>query len=642
MRLVTALAAALLSAGLLAGCTSTPAPDDGARLLAARLATGLAAKSLTGVPLDAPGADLTTLLGDLSGVPVTVTVDRLVAPTTSPSPGSASPDSTSPSGAPTATASATLAWVWDLGQGHTWTYTTDVGLERLSGTWTVEWAPTVVEPSLHAGETLAIHSLLATRGDILGGDGQPLVRPRPVVHYGLDKTRVAAAAQVASARRIAAALGIGVASYVQQVRAAGPKAFVEAIVLRLPDAKQVPASYADIPGAVTIGGTLPLAPTKGFAAPILGTVGPATAEIVQASGGAILAGDVVGLSGLQLRYDAQLRGTPGREVQAVDAQGLTRRLYSYQPVAGKPLRLTLDQALQEKAEQILSGVGTGTPPNASALVAIRPSTGAVLAAANGPGTGGQDIATFGQYAPGSTFKVVSSLALLRSGLTPQSRVSCPPTTMVDGKRFKNYDDYPASGLGTITLEEAVANSCNTAFVGQHTRLSGSDLADAAASLGLGVDHDTGFPSYFGQVPAPASETEAAADMIGQGKVLASPLAMATVAASVAAGHTVVPELVDGVQAAATPAKPLTAREDAALKTLMRAVVTEGSGHLLAGLSGQVGAKTGTAEYGTATTGSLPTHAWMIATRGDLAVAVFVETGDSGSGTAGPLLLRFLS
>jgi cell division protein FtsI/penicillin-binding protein 2 len=76
---------------------------------------------------------------------------------------------------------------------------------------------------------------------------------------------------------------------------------------------------------------------------------------------------------------------------------------------------------------------------------------------------------------------------------------------------------------------------------------------------------------------------------------------------------------------------------------MRAVVLEGSGSFLAGLPGEIGAKTGTAEYGEpGPGGALPTHAWMIATRGDLAVAVFVETGESGSRTAGPLLQGFLS
>jgi cell division protein FtsI/penicillin-binding protein 2 len=73
---------------------------------------------------------------------------------------------------------------------------------------------------------------------------------------------------------------------------------------------------------------------------------------------------------------------------------------------------------------------------------------------------------------------------------------------------------------------------------------------------------------------------------------------------------------------------------------MRAVVTEGSGRVLSGLDGPVIAKTGTAEYGTKA--PLRTHAWMIAAQGDLAVAVFVNDGESGSRTAGPLLRTFLS
>jgi cell division protein FtsI/penicillin-binding protein 2 len=198
-------------------------------------------------------------------------------------------------------------------------------------------------------------------------------------------------------------------------------------------------------------------------------------------------------------------------------------------------------------------------------------------------------------------------------------------------------------LGRITLREAVAHSCNTAFIGARDRLDEGVLQDAAESLGLGVDFDLGFPAYFGQVPPPESETEAAADLIGQGTVLASPLTMASVAASVRDGRTVVPHLLEGYAPAADPAEPLTRREAAALRTLMRAVVTEGSGAFLADLTDEVGAKTGTAEYGEpGPDGSLPTHAWMVATTADLAVAVFVADGVSGSRTAGPLLEAFLA
>ena len=87
-----------------------------------------------------------------------------------------------------------------------------------------------------------------------------------------------------------------------------------------------------------------------------------------------------------------------------------------------------------------------------------------------------------------------------------------------------------------------------------------------------------------------------------------------------------------------------ATETTGLRTLLRAVVTEGSGRLLADLPGPPAyAKTGTAEYGDArvSTGSPRTHSWMVAGHGDLAVAVFVNDGSSGSGVAGPILKRFL-
>jgi hypothetical protein len=542
-------------------------------------------------------------------------------------------------------ATATLSWTWKLGD-DAWTYDTKAALKRSDGSWTASFAPSVVEPSLGDGDRLSATTLAAKRGDITGAGGVALVKPRRVERFGLDKSKLSPPQAVAAARRIATVLDISAAPYVKLVKASGPKAFVEAITLRPADARQVPDAFGDIKGALAIGDTLPLAPTREFAAPVLGRVGPATAEIVKDSGGRVQAGDEVGLSGLEQRYDEQLAGVKGLRVDVVRANGDTHQVYVAHPEDGQDLATTLDERLQSRAEQVLAVPDPDNPGPATALVAIKPSTGAILAAASGAGAEGQNIATYGQYAPGSTFKVVSSLALLRAGLTPQSEVSCPPTVDVDGKQFKNYSDYPSSRLGTITLRDAVANSCNTAFISSRGKVGRGDLAGAAASLGAGVDHDLGFPAYFGQVPPPASETEAAADLIGQGKVLASPMTMATVAASVAAGRTVVPYLLDDVRPEAQPDTALSKSEATALRGMMRAVVTEGSGSLLAGLPGSVGAKTGTAEYGSpgedgAAAGALPTHAWMIATQGDLAVAVFVETGESGSQSAGPLLLKFL-
>jgi cell division protein FtsI/penicillin-binding protein 2 len=212
---------------------------------------------------------------------------------------------------------------------------------------------------------------------------------------------------------------------------------------------------------------------------------------------------------------------------------------------------------------------------------------------------------------------------------------------VGGRSFKNYNDYPADKLGTIPLRTAFANSCNTAFISNQGKVSQADLASAAAALGAGVDLDLGFPAYLGSVPTTASDTEHAASMIGQGKVLVSPMDMATVLASAVRGSVVRPKLIDDNPAVAgfpTPDKPLQPAEAQALQTMLGAVVSEGSGAALAA-EGVTAAKTGTAEYGTATPPA--THAWMVAAKGDLAVAVYVETGDSGSKTAGPLLKGFL-
>ncbi len=538
-------------------------------------------------------------------------------------------------------ATATLAWRWAVTTDVSWEYQTTVALAPDGSGWRVDWAPDALAPDLADGDTLGLRTLAPQRGDITGADGAVLVTERPVLRYGLDKTKVEGAQVARSARRIARALDVDPASYVERAEAMGPEAFVEAIVLREDDALDVLPAFRDVPGALAVRDTLPLAPTREFAAALLGRVGPATAEVVEESEGRVVAGDEVGLSGLQARYDEQLRGTAGTAVVARDADDRLRTLFEVAPTDGADLATTLDPVLQQKAEDALATLGDGAP--AAALVAIRPSDGAVLASANGAGAAGADLASTGQYAPGSTFKVVTALALLRSGLRVDDVVSCPATTVVDGRSFKNYDDYPASAVGDITFTQTIAQSCNTALIDNVDRLAEGDLAAAAQALGLGTDHDLGFPVYFGQVPPPETETGAAADMIGQGTVLASPFAMATVAASVAAGRAVLPVLLPEHEVEQVPPwVPLTGAEAGTLRGLMRAVVTTGSGRFLQDVPGEVGAKTGTAEHGEPdASGNLPTHAWMIATRGDLAVAVFVATGVSGSQTAGPVLEEFL-
>lgn len=542
-----------------------------------------------------------------------------------------------------AAASVELTVTWDVGSSaEAWTYATHANLAEVDGEWRARWSPMLLAPDLAAGETLQVHRVQAERADVLGAGDAVLVEPRPVFRIGIDKTRVAAADADAAARQLASMLGMDPDAYAAQVAAAGEKAFVEAIVVREDDPAYDRGALSAVPGVNMLETALPLAPNRAFARPVLGTVGQATAEIVEESDGAVVVGDLAGLSGLQAQFDEQLRGEPGLTVVATAGGAQERELFHTEPVVGEPLRTTLDPGMQQAAEDLVATVAD----SASAVVAIRPSTGDVLAVASGPGGGGVSTATLGLYAPGSTFKVATSLALLRAGLTPDSTVTCPETATVDGRSFRNYPGYPADALGDITLRTAVAESCNTAFLTAADTTPQEALAAAAASLGLVPDADLGFAAALGEVPAEATGgTDHAASMIGQARVQATPLGMATVAASVAAGARVTPRLLLGDAggtgtAAPAPEQPLTAEETEALRSMMRAVVTEGGGDFLQDVPGpEVIAKSGTAQYGSGD--DLQNHAWMIAAQGDLAVAVFVETGDFGSTTSGPLLESFL-
>ncbi|MBT2597313.1 penicillin-binding transpeptidase domain-containing protein [Arthrobacter sp. ISL-72] len=572
------------------------------------------------------------------------------------------------------TATVPLNYSWKVGADE-WKYTVSAELKKSGDKWLTVWKPDLLVPELADGEVLGTAIEAPQRAEILGVGDAKLVTYRSVVNVGIDKPQLASADPAASATKLAGLVGVDPAAYAQQVQAAGPQAFVPAITLRQDGRTVTDAQIAEIPGARAIPDTLPLAPTRTFARALLGTAAQANAEQIEKSGGALKSGDTTGTGGLQQQYDAQLRGTAGIQVFAQKA-GLTaeekealpdggrRSLFQVEMKPGTPVKTTLDPRLQQLAEDVLAEVGP-----ASAIVALRPSSGEVLAAASGPGSNGYNTAMLGQYAPGSTFKMVDSLAMLRNGMTPDSKVECTPTLTVDGRTFKNAEGYPEDSLGSVTLRDAFAHSCNTAFIAARESVSQAQLESAATSLGVAVEAPgLGAEAFLGSVPGEAEGTEHAASMIGQGKVLLSPLAAAVMAGSVAKGSPVSPTLVlngDAGSAGASPEasetptasgpssvsstapapaktaeKPITAEEAAALADMMRAVVTSGHAGFLASVPGQpVGAKTGTAEFG----GENPpkTHAWIVAVHGDLAVAVFVEEGGLGATTSGPLLKEFL-
>ena len=306
--------------------------------------------------------------------------------------------------------------------------------------------------------------------------------------------------------------------------------------------------------------------------------------------------------------------------------------------AGKAVTLTIDPKVQAAAEKAL---GTVDSPKGyvTALVAIQPSTGKVLAVANRPSTSSFDAALEGRLPPGSTFKVVSSAGLLASGVTPDTPVPCTSAITVGGETFHNFQGE--SVAGTVPFSKDFAISCNTAFISLSNKLAEGRLGDAASEFGLGGSWQLGVKANTGSVPSAKDAAEVAASTIGQGQIAVSPLDMAMVAATVQNGTWRAPQLVlDPAPPAAPSPKPLPGGVVDSLRGLMAGVVTNGTGAAaFKNFPGPpVSGKTGTAE----TADKSLTDAWFIGYRGDLAFAVVVQNGGIGGQVAAPIAAKFLT
>jgi cell division protein FtsI/penicillin-binding protein 2 len=538
-------------------------------------------------------------------------------------------------------ATSSLAVEWRFAGGTTWSTTSEVQVVLADDgeTWAVQWIPSVIHPDLVGGDRFVTETTRATRGTILDITGAPLVLDRPVVQVGVQPSRAQDVDGLATT--LAGLLDIDGPELAGRIRAAAPDAFVDVITLRKDDYLPLRAQLQPLPGTVFKETTRALGPTRTFARALLGSAGPVTAEMIEKSDGRYQAGDVAGLSGLQARYDERLAGADGYRIriEATVPEGQEappgKEVFSSEPVPGQSVQVTLDQRVQTAAEDALAGEQRN-----SALVAIRPSTGEVLAVANGPEGGSANLALEGRYPPGSAFKVVSTLAYLKGGVQPDQTVDCPATATVDGRSFKNAEDEV---FGPIPFRQAFAHSCNTVFVGLSDQLEPTTLTETAKQFGLGREWDLGVDAFPGSVPENDSEVDKAASAFGQGRLLTSPFDLAMVAATVADGNWRTPVLVrdplpDGADA---PPEPLPEGTPDVLRALMREVVTDGTGDAVAGVpGGEVHGKTGTAEFGT----EVPprSHAWFIGFQGDLAFACFVEGGEFGGDTAAPIVADFLT
>ncbi len=357
-----------------------------------------------------------------------------------------------------------------------------------------------------------------------------------------------------------------------------------------------------------------------------------------------------------------------------------RTLIAGQPRQGGGVVLTLDPDLQATA-------ATALGPTPGAVVVLDAKTSAIRALYSSPSYDPTPLASLdasvsaeaaakleadparpldnraiagNRYAPGSTFKIITTAALLEAGLKPDTLVEAPVSTVLPNTDTSVSNvDGTTCGDGNPTLTEAFARSCNTAFIIASQDLPEDALANTAARFGFGETYKiplTVTPSTFPEKTDPAQR---AMSSIGQFEVQATPMQMAMVTQAVAnRGQMMKPYLVESIvdadnQVRSTTKphkleKPISAPVASALSSMMTAAVNEpyGSGRAAAIAGVNVAAKTGTAEVGDGVRSNAWTVAFAPAEDPQLVVAVLVEGTDAfpnphGGDVAAPIVRSLL-
>ena len=330
------------------------------------------------------------------------------------------------------------------------------------------------------------------------------------------------------------------------------------------------------------------------------------------------------------------------------------------PRAGDDVVLTLDSRLQQTAYEGLKG-------KAGAAVALDPRTGAVLALVSQPSFNPNKLEedwsaiskskngpllnhAFALFPPGSTMKVVTSAALLRSSLNVTDLYNCTGSTVINGQIIREQNDR---AHGWVNYNMALADSCNTYFATYGVQAGEEKFL--AAAKGFGFGQQIPFELYIppsqitnaASVPKQLDRNVLAASTFGQGEVLVSPFHMALITSGIANGGVIMaPHLVERVldseqnilyKNQARPWLTALSREEAdKVTSAMITAVNDGTAIPGALPNAQVAAKTGSAEPG----GNVPTHAWYIAfapaDKPRIVVAVLVEHGGTGGGAAAPI------
>lgn len=317
----------------------------------------------------------------------------------------------------------------------------------------------------------------------------------------------------------------------------------------------------------------PLGPA---ASAVVGSIGPIpSGRRAQLESEGLPAHAIVGVSGLELIFDSQLRGRPGGVLLA-GGHVIARA----QPKQGSPVHTTISAHLQEATVRALGGQYGG-------IAVLQPSTGQVLAVAG--------IGIDALQPPGSTFKMVTVTGILKSGIaTPKTTFPDKTYALLEGVKLHNAESESCGG----TLELSFAVSCNSVFSPLGVQLGAARLVATAESYGF--NHPAGIPGAAESTIPPASGIKGAlalgSSAIGQGEVLASPLEMAVIAATIADGG------VRHQPTFALDSRPRSTRVSspkiaAEIRNMMVAVVREGTGPNAAVPGVLVAGKTGTAELG---------------------------------------------
>lgn len=517
----------------------------------------------------------------------------------------------------------------NLGRGGPpWNYRGSFHLRRVGSSWKVVWSPAVIVPGLRPGLRLAVVSTVPERAQLLDAEGAPLAPLSLVYTVGVVPDRLKDPARTANG--LAKATGLAASQVLSWITEAPGAGFLELVRFSPADYHRVSRELSGVPGLMTERQRLRL--FDSIAGPVSGAVAGEAASLLQVEGIPYRPGTTVGLSGLQQAFQRTLVGAATTEVVMENAAGQVVSVEQrWAGHAGTDVRTTINASVQEAANRAVQSA-----PGSAAIVAVSPTTGQVLAVAQRDARDMPQIqALSGKYQPGQAFTIISTAALLNTGLIGvNTPIPCDASNPVGGENFTN--DPPVPNRGTFRAD--FADACSTAFAGLSLRLSAKGLREAAAGFGLSRAWQLPLSAFAGAMQTPGNQAELAEDSIGTGSVQVSPLDMAIAAAVVQSGTWRPPSLVTSPpDPGLTPTVPFEAQVVSALQTLMRSTVTSGAGR-----AANVGTTPVYGQVGRAPDGPRGLRsAWFVGFQGNVAFAV-LELTRSARTSAAPLAGRFLN